>query len=599
MKAGGPPGARGVAPTAGGHRRAGADDRRPGGCNRSGCRLACSAPSPTARRSTRWCWPRVSPSGRCRGDLTSPSTPTVGVAPARRVGRGAHDPGPGGSHPRGHGWPRVDEVHAICERLLAPNADGSIRTERAFRRELRRQIAVHTPDPAADRDEAVAERTAYASLDPLGTGGYTGTGCLTVTGEAGRVAAAIERVDDVARRLRGEGDERTLTQLRSDVTLDLLLYGWARPCDVPDGASSVAAGTFVGQAPAARVSVVVSSRHSWGRSTVSVRSPASASSGRPRPAAGHGSRVGVATFGHRPDYRGRPRRLDLPLSADSRHGGDRCGARRHLPGTGLHDRRPSVRHRPRPALARGSDRRVEPLLEASTTSQPQDARHLDRDDRLGRGDPLAHRLGARLHDPASQLRRLTFQTGQRCRGRGRLGGGRRCLDVRRPTALLRWNSGDGATVSSVRVERVVTAAQQVPRVQHAVRAAAAAAVVLSAAVGLSGCSQPAKPLPSASATPRQVLDAYLLALQAGTAPRPMSTRSTSSHRWRAVWSGERPGVPDRRVPSPTQPGRGRLAETLTIKDGDQSLPDGDHEWFHTLRRQPSGAWRLSAAGSGP
>ena len=60
----------------------------------------------------------------------------------------------------------------------------------------------------------------------MGNGAGNGTGSLTVTGEAGRVAAAMERVDDVARRLRGDGDSRTLTQLRSDVALDLLLYGW-------------------------------------------------------------------------------------------------------------------------------------------------------------------------------------------------------------------------------------------------------------------------------------------------------------------------------------------------------------------------------------
>ena len=42
-----------------------------------------------------------------------------------------------------------------------------------------------------------------------------------------------------------------------------------------------------------------------------------------------------------------------------------------------------------------------------------------------------------------------------------------------------------------------------------------------------------------------------------------------------------------------------LAATLTIKGGDESLQDGDHLWFYTLRRQPTGAWRLSAGGSGP
>jgi hypothetical protein len=144
----------------------------------------------------------------------------------------------------------VEEVHAITERLLAPNRDGSVRTDRAFRRELRRQVAVHTPDPQVARDDAVADRTAYASVDPVGTGS------VTVTGEAGRVVAAMERVDDVARRLRGDGDARTLTQLRSDVALDLLLYGWVR--EESGGVPAATAATFVGQPPTARVSVVVS-----------------------------------------------------------------------------------------------------------------------------------------------------------------------------------------------------------------------------------------------------------------------------------------------------------------------------------------------------
>jgi hypothetical protein len=41
----------------------------------------------------------------------------------------------------------AEEVHAIGQRLLAPNRDGSIRTDRSFRRELCRQVALHTPDP--------------------------------------------------------------------------------------------------------------------------------------------------------------------------------------------------------------------------------------------------------------------------------------------------------------------------------------------------------------------------------------------------------------------------------------------------------------------
>ena len=87
------------------------------------------------------------------------------------------------------------------------------------------------------------------SLDP------DGTGCLRVTGEAGRVAAAMERVEDVARRLRGDGDARTLTQLRSDVAFDLLLYGWANPGDLEarSAASANAQGDVFDDAVAAAV----------------------------------------------------------------------------------------------------------------------------------------------------------------------------------------------------------------------------------------------------------------------------------------------------------------------------------------------------------
>jgi hypothetical protein len=80
---------------------------------------------------------------------------------------------------------------------------------------------------------------------------------VVVTGEAGRITAAAERVDDLARRLRADGDRRTLTQLRSDVALDLLLYGWCTPEEVTGESAWQSAGTFVGHAPAAHVNVVV------------------------------------------------------------------------------------------------------------------------------------------------------------------------------------------------------------------------------------------------------------------------------------------------------------------------------------------------------
>ncbi|MDQ6896267.1 MAG: HNH endonuclease [Actinomycetota bacterium] len=140
-----------------------------------------------------------------------------------------------------------EETRAICTRLLARNADGSVRSHRAFCRELRRQVVLHTPDPAAARAEALTQRTAYGVIED------DGTGTLIVTGEAGRVTAAMDRVDDLARRLRAAGDARTLAQLRSDVALDLVLYGWTSPAVVPPGS----AATFVGRPPPARVTLVV------------------------------------------------------------------------------------------------------------------------------------------------------------------------------------------------------------------------------------------------------------------------------------------------------------------------------------------------------
>jgi hypothetical protein len=38
---------------------------------------------------------------------------------------------------------------------------------------------------------------------------------------------------------------------------------------------------------------------------------------------------------------------------------------------------------------------------------------------------------------------------------------------------------------------------------------------------------------------------------------------------------------------------------MDLPEGSQSLPDGEHLRLYMLRRQPSGTWRISAAGSGP
>jgi len=128
------------------------------------------------------------------------------------------------------------------------------------------------------------------------------------------------------------------------------------------------------------------------------------------------------------------------------------------------------------------------------------------------------------------------------------------------------------------------------------------ATVAAAATGcalLAGCTRDPKPLPPKEATPRQVLDAYLLALQAGDCG--------TTHEFAVdgfLTDGDlcgRVNVLSYRndgYRSPPSPDEVVLADTLTVRGGDQSLSDGDHLWFYTLRQQPDGAWRISAAGSG-
>ena len=115
-----------------------------------------------------------------------------------------------------------------------------------------------------------------------------------------------------------------------------------------------------------------------------------------------------------------------------------------------------------------------------------------------------------------------------------------------------------------------------------------AAVGLAAALALGACTHVAGALPEDGATPRQVLDAYLLALQAG------DCATTHAYAVDAfLTDGELCGhvnvalLPERRLHAKPSPTRSCSPPQLTIKDGDQSLPDGDHLWFSTLRRQPT------------
>ncbi len=296
----------------------------------------------------------------------------------------------------------------MTTRLIAPMADGSVRSHRSFVRELRRQVAVHTPDPADARAEALRRRCAYGWLEP------DGTGRLTVTGEAGRVTAALDRVDGLARGLRSGGDARTLEQLRSDLTLDLLLFGWASPDLVPEAARA----TFAGEAPAARVNLVVALTTMLGLDD------------QPGEIPGHGFVPAAVARSIATATGSVWRRLvtdpldgtALELSTTRyrptrAHGPAGGSARRHLPGPRLHGSSAPLRPRPRGPVADRYHHGPQPPVEAPTPSQPQDARHVERPSRARRHHAMDHRLRSRLPQPPVPLRRPAQPPGHHGRQR--------------------------------------------------------------------------------------------------------------------------------------------------------------------------------------
>ncbi len=320
-----------------------------------------------------------------------------------------------------------DVARAVADRLLARMADGSVRSHRSFGRELRRQVVLHTPDPADARADAVSRRTSYGWLEA------DGTGRLTVTGEAGRVTAALDRVDGLARGLRSGGDARTLEQLRSDLALDLLLYGWADPQQVPEPSAS----TFVGQPPPARVSLVVSLTTVLGLDD------------QPGEIPGHGfvpaavarSIAGAAGSVWRrlvtDPLDGTALELSTTRYRPTRRDG-RAGRRPRpdVPGAGVHRSRRPLRPRPRGALAPRTDHRPQPPAPAPPTPQPQDPRHLDHPAGARRRHAMDHGERPRLPHAPTLLRRPAQPSGHRRRPtRAR---------ERSPASVLTARSGGGS-----------------------------------------------------------------------------------------------------------------------------------------------------------
>jgi hypothetical protein len=141
----------------------------------------------------------------------------------------------------------------IATRVLRPltSPDGTLLpaaplSQATFRARLHRQLVLHhglTGQAKRTYQEGLKARRMSAEPHPDGTGG------LLITGDGPRICAAHSRVDQIARRLRNEGDPRTLDQLRADVATNLLLHG----C-IPGDSTFAAHGGM----PAATVQVVVS-----------------------------------------------------------------------------------------------------------------------------------------------------------------------------------------------------------------------------------------------------------------------------------------------------------------------------------------------------
>ncbi|TFC59556.1 HNH endonuclease [Cryobacterium sp. TMT2-15-1] len=78
---------------------------------------------------------------------------------------------------------------------------------------------LHPESITARREKSFAERTSYLQAEP------DGMATLTVTTSADTVHAIFARANDAALSLMGPGEQRSLTQVRTDVISDLLIDG--------------------------------------------------------------------------------------------------------------------------------------------------------------------------------------------------------------------------------------------------------------------------------------------------------------------------------------------------------------------------------------
>jgi hypothetical protein len=145
----------------------------------------------------------------------------------------------------------------VVDSTLRPK-DGAPPSPTLFRQRLTRACVAADRDAARRRRDARRRRGAFARIDA------DGLGVLTVTNDADKIVAAMERADALARAARQAGDRRSLDVLRADAITDLLVLGSiaansgaAEEVSVREGPDDAAWRTLLGRRPSASVTLVV------------------------------------------------------------------------------------------------------------------------------------------------------------------------------------------------------------------------------------------------------------------------------------------------------------------------------------------------------
>ena len=135
----------------------------------------------------------------------------------------------------------TDEEWAAFARRVEPFLKKHLRRDgivACSHRQLRNRIAyVIKLLRAADAEAAF--RNAYAHRDVVVSDGDDGMSWLTLGGTTDQIQLAAHRLDLAARAARAAGDTRTLTQLKADLAIDLLINGSTADAPVPQYARPI------------------------------------------------------------------------------------------------------------------------------------------------------------------------------------------------------------------------------------------------------------------------------------------------------------------------------------------------------------------------